>query len=345
MTKIAIIGSEKSGKTTLAGKLGKKGSVTDITMYDYAKNDRVLTTIDATGYPASVKSLLTALNLSDIALLCIPPQGLDPLAAECIIALDLLGYGHGIIVQTKADLSYPLAIEEMREKLRKITKGTALENWQYHTVSTTSFEGMEELKELIFSMGDKVDAEQRNLDSLPARVIIDQSFNVTGIGCVVLGVLSQGTIHAKDKLVAYPAKKELEIRSIQMHDVDVKTAPAGARVGLALKGVQSKDIDRGFVLSAQEDIVTDLTLECTLSQLAKEVTVGEMLHLYVGLQSAPVKVKNIKKDGQNAEKAKPGKKYVLELTGTKEIAYSKSDRFILANLDGKQRFIAFGYGQ
>lgn len=345
MTKIAIIGSEKSGKTTLAGKLGKKGSVTDITMYDYAKNDRVLTTIDATGYPASVKSLLTALNLSDIALLCIPPQGLDPLAAECIIALDLLGYGHGIIVQTKADLSYPLAIEEMREKLRKITKGTALENWQYHTVSTTSFEGMEELKELIFSMGDKVDAEQRNLDSLPARVVIDQSFNVTGIGCVVLGVLSQGTIHAKDKLVAYPAKKELEIRSIQMHDVDVKTAPAGARVGLALKGVQSKDIDRGFVLSAQEDIVTDLTLECTLSQLAKEVSVGDMLHLYAGLQSSPVKIRSIKQEGQNIEKAKPGKKYIMELAGTKEIAFSKNDRFVLANLDGKQRFVAFGYSQ
>ncbi|MDK2832849.1 MAG: selenocysteine-specific elongation factor, partial [Methanolobus sp.] len=33
MTKIAIIGSEKSGKTTLAGKLGKKGNVTDVTMY------------------------------------------------------------------------------------------------------------------------------------------------------------------------------------------------------------------------------------------------------------------------------------------------------------------------
>lgn len=345
MTKIAIIGSEKSGKTTLAGKLGKKGSVTDITMYDYAKNDRVLTTIDATGYPASVKSLLTALNLSDIALLCIPPQGLDPLAAECIIALDLLGYRHGVIVQTKADLSYPLAIEEMREKLKKITKGTALENWQYHTVSTTSFEGMEELKELIFSMGDKVGAEQRNLDSLPARVVIDQSFNVTGIGCVVLGVVSQGTIHAKDKLVAYPAKKELEIRSIQMHDVDVKTAPAGARVGLALKGVQSKDIDRGFVLSAQEDIVTDLTLECTLSQLAKEVSVGDMLHLYVGLQSSPVKIRSIKQEGQNTEKAKPGKKYIMELAGTKEIAFSKNDRFVLANLDGKQRFVAFGHSQ
>ena len=105
MTKITIIGSEKSGKTTLAGKLGKKGNVTDITMYDYAKNDSILTTIDATGYPASVKSLITALNLSDIAILCIPPEGLDPLSAECIIALDLLGYKHGIIALTKSDPS------------------------------------------------------------------------------------------------------------------------------------------------------------------------------------------------------------------------------------------------
>jgi selenocysteine-specific elongation factor len=343
MTKIAIIGSEKSGKTTLAGKLGKKGSVTDITMYDYAKNDKVLTTIDATGYPASVKSLLTALNLSDIAMLCIPPQGLDPLAAECIISLDLLGYKHGIIVQTKADLSYPLALEEMKEKLRKITKGTVLENWQYHTVSTTTFEGMEELKEIIFSMGDRVDAEQRSLDSLPARVVIDQSFNVTGIGCVVLGAVLQGTINAKDKMVAYPGKKELEIRSIQMHDVDVKSAPAGARVGLALKNVQSKDIERGFVLSAHENVAEDLTLECTLSQLAKEFAVGDMLHVFVGLQSAPVKVKSISYEGKDAEKAKAGKKYLLELAGTKEISYSKNDRFVLANLDGRQRFVAFGY--
>lgn len=345
MTKITIIGSEKSGKTTLAGKLGKKGSVTDITAYDYVKNDRVLMTIDATGYPASVKPLITALNLSDIALLCIPPQGLDPMAAECIIALDLLGYEHGIIVQTKADLSYPQAIEEMREKLKKITKGTALEHWQYHTVSTTSFEGMEELKELIFNIGDKVDAKQRTMDKQPARIIIDQSFNVTGIGCVVLGIVSQGTINIKDKMVAYPARKDLEIRSIQMHDIDVKTAPAGARVGLALKGVQSKDIDRGFVLSAQENVAMDINLECTISQLAKEVTTGDMLHAYVGLQSAPVKVKCIRSDGKETEKAKPGKRYLLELTGTKEIAFNKNDRFILANLDGKQRFIASGYIQ
>ncbi|SFM72933.1 EF-Tu/IF-2/RF-3 family GTPase [Methanolobus profundi] len=345
MTKIAIIGSEKSGKTTLAGKLGKKGNVTDITMYDFAKNDRILTTIDATGYPASVKSLVTALDLSDIALLCIPPEGLDPQAAECIIALDVMGYKHGIVVLTKSDTSYPFALDELKEKLQKVTTGTVLENWEYITISTTSFEGMEELKELIFTVGDRVDKEQRELDSLPTRTVIDQSFNVTGIGCVVLGVVMQGTLNAKDKMVAYPAKKELEIRSIQMHDVDTKSAPAGARVGLALKGVQSKDIDRGFILSEKETVATNFTLKCTLSPLARSFNVDDMLHLYVGLQSSPVRVTEITEGSEKVETAAPGKEYMLQLEGSKEIAYSKNDRFILSNLDEKQRFIAFGYEQ
>ncbi|MBN2110131.1 MAG: elongation factor Tu [Methanosarcinaceae archaeon] len=345
MTKITIIGSEKSGKTTLAGKLGRKSSVSDVTMYDFAKNERVLTTIDATGYPASLKALLTALNLSDIAILCVPPEGLDPMAAECIIGLDLLGYRHGIVLLTKSDLSYPLALEELKEKLRKITKGTSLENWEYHTVSTTTFEGMEELKEMILALDEKVEAEQRKQDGLPARVVIDQSFNVTGIGCVVLGVVMQGTINAKDKMTAYPVKKDLEIRSIQMHDVDVKSAPAGARVGLALKSVQSRDIERGFIISAGEMVATDFTLECALSKLAKEFKEGDMLHLFTGLQSSPVKVMDISREGEGVESAKPGGRYLLKLSGSKEIAYSMDDRFILANLDEKQRFCAFGLSQ
>jgi selenocysteine-specific elongation factor len=345
MTKITIIGSEKSGKTTLAGKLGKKGNVTDITMYDYAKNDSILTTIDPTGYPVSVKSLVTALNLSDIAILCIPPSGLDPLSAECIIALDLLGYKHGIIALTKADTSYPFALDELKEKLQKITVGTVLENWEYLPISTSSFEGMEELKEMISNMGKVVEAEQREMDNMPTRVLIDQSFNVTGIGCVVLGVVSQGVLNAKDKMLAYPTKKPLEIRSIQMHDVDVKSSPTGARVGLALKNIQSKDIDRGFVLSEDDIVATELVLESTLSQLAKPFAVADMLHVYVGLQSAPMRVESITLNGENIEKAKSGGTYTVKLSGTKEISYSKNDRFVLTNLDGKQRFIAFGYSQ
>ncbi len=343
MTKIAIIGSEQSGRTTLASKLGKKGETADVTMYDFAKSGRILTTIDANGYPKAIKPLITALYLSDIALLCVPPAGLDVSAGECIVALDILGYKHGIIVLTKSDTSYPHAIDEMKSNIKKIIAGTALENWEYVSISTTSFEGMEELKDMIFSMGDIVDKELIQLNELPGRVVIDQFFNVTGIGCVVLGIVLQGTINAKDKTGIFPPDKNIEIRSIQLHDVDAKSATTGSRVGLALKNIQSKELERGFVISDAEEVTNGLTLKCTLSQFSKGFAVGDMLHIFTGLQSAPMRVENIKIDGSDTDSAAPASTCVVSLSGTKEVAYSKTDRFVLANLDENQRLIGYGF--
>jgi len=343
MTKITIIGSEKSGRTTLAAKLGEKGTVADITMYEFAKSGHVLTTIDATGYPTSIKPLLTALNLSDIALVCIPPEGPDAYTGECLVALDLLGYKHGIFVLTKSDATYPYALDELQNTIKKITADTCMQNWEYIAVSTTSFEGMDELKEMVFDLSEIVDEELQQNNDQPARVMVDQSFNVTGIGCVVLGVVTQGTIHAKDKMNAYPANKPAEIRSIQMHDVDVKSAPTGSRVGLALKNIQSKNIDRGFVLSNEEIVSMSLTLNCTLSPFSKGIARDDVTHIFVGLQSAPMRVETITVDGDKVERTGPGSQCILYLTGSKEIAYNTQDRFILTNLDENQRFMASGF--
>lgn len=342
MTKITIIGSQQSGKTTLAAKMGKKGNVSDFTMYDFAKGDKIMTIIDPTGYPDSVKPLISALTLSDIAILCVPPTGLDAYAGECIVCLESMGYRHGLVLLTKSDTTYPQSTDELKAKLQKITKGTVLEHWEYMAASTKTFEGMEELKEKIFSMGEKIDEEEQKRATLPTRIIVDQSFNVTGIGCVVLGVVMQGTVNAKDKMTAYPTRKPLEIRSIQMHDVDVKTAPNGARVGLALKGIQSKDIDRGHVLSPEEMVSENLKIKCKLSPFSKGFNTGSVLHVFVGLQSSPMRVNSIEKNGTMVEKASAGNEYVLQLIGTKEISYSQQDRFILTDLDEKQRFLGFG---
>lgn len=119
MTKIAIIGTQQSGRTILASKLGKKGNVSDITMYDFEKSTTILTTVDATGYPKSIKPLITALNLTDAVLLCIPPTGLDTYTGECIVALDLLGCKHGIIVITKSDTTYHSALDELKQTIKK----------------------------------------------------------------------------------------------------------------------------------------------------------------------------------------------------------------------------------
>lgn len=341
MANVAIIGSERSGRTGLAGKLGKKGTESDLILYNFVKGDRVYSFVDTDSYPESPKPLVQALNLSDIVLICVPSSGLNAQVGECVIAVDLLGNKKGLFVITMSDKSNPVAISELEGKIKAITKGTNLENWDSVAVSTTTFEGLEALKEKIFSLGEEARAENMAKNDLEPRVIVDHFFNVTGIGCVVLGIVTEGTIRAHDKLTVLPPGRQTEIRSIQSNDVDVKTATAGARVGLALKGVQSKEFERGYVLSGKEEISTKLSLKCRLTKFTEGLGTGDVVHLYTGLQSAPAKIDNIKIDGKETVQAPPGSGCIVTLTAEKNIAYINTDRFLIVQLNyPRQRFVA-----
>ncbi|MDP2844607.1 MAG: elongation factor Tu [Candidatus Methanoperedens sp.] len=341
MANVAIIGSEKSGRTSLAGNLGKKGTESDITLYNFVKGDRVYSFVDANAYPASLKSLINAINLSDIALVCIPSSGLNAQVGECIIALDLLGNKRGLFVITMSDKSNPTAIAELSEKIKAITRGTNLEKWESIAVSTTTFEGLESLKEKLFALGEEVRAANALKNDLPLRVMVDHFFNVTGMGCVVLGDVTQGTIKVHDNLITFPINIPTEIRSIQSNDVDMKTAPAGTRVGLALKGVQSKDFDRGYIISQKEEVALKFNLKCHLSKFTQGLGVGDAIHLFAGLQDMPATIGSISITGKDVTQAPPGSDCSVVLTTQKNIAYSKSDRFLIAQLNNpKQRLVA-----
>ena len=356
MTNIAIIGTEKSGRTSLAANLGKKGTSSDITMYNNDKESRKMVLVDPQSYPKALKPLITALNISDMAILCIPPDGLNKdnpesvHTGECIVALDLLGLKHGIIALTRSDSIHIHAIDELKNKIKVMTAGTSLQDWECISLNTNKnaknpFEGIEDLKAGINAMAEIIEAEQAELNTLPARVFIDHAFNVIGKGCVVLGVVKQGISKDKDKTKIFPLDRDIEIRSIQSHDVDIESAPTGTRVGMRLKNVQAKDIERGFIISDKEIVSTDYTLECTISKFTRKIEVSSVLHLFVGLQSEPVRVEKILIDGQEVKEAKPGSTCVLKLSGNKKVAYSKHDRFLLANLDLPQRFAAYAFSK
>lgn len=341
MANVSIIGSERSGRTSLAANLGKKGTESDITLYNFVKGNDIYSFVDAIGYPASIKSLINAINLSDIALVCIPATGLNSQVGECIVALDLLGNKRGLFVITLADKSNPMALSELTEKIKAITKGTNLEKWESVPVSTTTFEGLETLKEKIFALAEEVKKTNAALNELPPRILVDHFFNVTGIGTVVLGIVIQGTIKMHDQFTLFPVKRPAEIRSIQSNDVDMKTAPAGTRVGLALKGVQSKEFDRGYILSKDEGVASKFTLQCRLSKFTQPLGVGDSVHLFAGLQDMPATISSISIGGKDATQVQAGSECTVVIAAQKDIAYSKNDRFLIARLNNpKQRFVA-----
>ncbi len=339
MVNVTMAGGEKSGKTTLASKLGKKGTESDITLYNFTKGENILTIVDPIGYPKSPKPLVNGVNMSDVVLFCISATGLDSRAGECIILMDLLRPKHGIVTITRIDESNPYAVVDLSNKIKALTKGTAMEGWEIIPTSAKTFEGVDRLKDRLFELDNELKKEYESQVGKPVRIPIDHHFNVTGIGCVVLGYVLQGTVNVHDKLMVYPLKQEAEVRSIQMQDNDVKRSVAGDRVGLALKGVQSKDLDRGFVISASETVADTLRLKCRTARFKGEFNSGDKVHLYVGLQSTPALVTAI----QGAAATGSSGNYEVEVKTDKEIAYNPGDVFLLSRLDDpKQRFLASG---
>ncbi len=190
-------------------------------------------------------------------------------------------------------------------------------------------------------LGEEIKKASASLNELQPRVLVDHFFNVTGIGTVVLGVVIQGIIKVHDQFTVFPVNRPCEIRSIQSNDVDMKTASAGTRVGLALKGVQSREFDRGYIISQKEEVASKVLLQCRLSKFTLPLGVGDAVHLFAGLQDMPATISSISMGGKDITQAQAGSECNVNLTTQKEIAYGKNDRFLIAQLNNpKQRFIA-----
>jgi len=84
------------------------------------------------------------------------------------------------------------------------------------------------------------------------RMYVDRTYSVTGVGAVASGTITAGTVEAGDELLLGPMPdgsfRAVEVRSIEMHYHRVERARAGRIVGIALKGVEEREIERGMAL-------------------------------------------------------------------------------------------------
>jgi selenocysteine-specific translation elongation factor len=147
---------------------------------------------------------------------------------------------------------------------------------------------------------DKIKEEMDKLEPIstdgPSELLIDHCFDVKGVGTVILGKVTHGTIKQYDNLKLYPAGIDVLIKSIQMHDDPVTESISPARVGLAVKGAKPDDVGRGDVIAAEGvvDIKTELELDFTKSPFYKsEIAENQGCLVNIGLQIKAAKFVSI----------------------------------------------------
>ena len=275
------------GKQDIAAEFGKKGTETDISLYDRKESDIIKTWVTPSGFPEKIQPLLQAINLAEFVIFFV--DTLDKFTGEQIIALDSLKKDKGII-------SHSFDVDE--SKLDSMIKGTVLET--YVKVD------QDKIKE-------EIDKIEPIVKEGPSEMVVDHCFDVKGVGTVILGKVTCGKIKQYDNLKLYPLDSDVLIKSIQMHDDPVEESVCPARVGLAVKGVKPGDVGRGDVISEQGAVVvgSEIELDFTKNPFYKsEISEGQMCLVSIGLQIKAAKFTSITP---------------LKLIFEKPIAYHKGD--------------------
>ncbi len=223
------------GKQDIAAEFGKKGTVTDISLYDRKESDIIKTWVTPNGFPEKIQPLLQAINLAEYVVFFV--DKLDKFTGEQIIALDSLKKEKGI-------LSHSFEVDE--SKLDSMIKGTVIENY-------TKVE-QDKIKE-------EIDKIEPIIKEGPSEMVVDHCFDVKGVGTVILGKVTAGKIKQYDNLKVYPSGSGVLIKSIQMHDDPVAESICPARVGLAVKGIKPDEVGRGDRISQQDAVLVNSKIE------------------------------------------------------------------------------------
>ena len=295
------------GDNEFAKQLGKGGTSTDFTIYNYKGTDMkggelTATFLSPTSYPDKLQSLTHCLSMADAAILVV--KKLDRELGEYIIALDLLEIKKGLII-----------FDEYVEKdvFIGMVKGTALE----------SFVIIDKALAEVYPRIASMEMGQPSVE----HVIIDAAFDVKSVGTVVLGV-SRGSVAVHDELTVYPGGKKIMVRSIQVHDKDVKSAELGERVGLSIKGASVEEVERGHLL-AKQGIISSGTIKGEFTKqkyYSEKIEKDSKVFIAVGLQYRQVNVESVTESE-------------IEIRCNREIAYIPGQDYLLLRPDGKMRII------
>ena len=173
---------------------------------------------------------------------------------------------------------------EVRETLDKyefpgdeipIVSGSALLALEAVIANPKIQRGEDKWVDKIYELMDKVDSyiptPQRETDK-PFLLAVEDVLSITGRGTVATGRVERGTLKIGEnvEIVGLKDTKSAVVTGLEMFKKTLDETMAGDNVGVLLRGVQKKDIERGMVLAKPGSITPHTKFEAQVYILTKE---------------------------------------------------------------------------
>ena len=307
---IGTIGHIDHGKTTLtaaicnvSAKLGratareyadiaKGGTVRDETKVvtisvahvEYESDARHYAHIDCPGHADYIKNMITGAAQMDGAILVVSAaDGPMPQTREHILLARQVNVPSMVVFLNKVDLVtdnelLDLVEMEVRELLRKygypgdktpIIRGSASKAMANPDPTSPD---VKPILDLIKACDEFIPLPTRDLDK-PLLMAVEDVFSIEGRGTVGTGRIERGKVKLNEtvELVGLrPEVKSTVVTGIEMFRKLLDEGQAGDNVGLLLRGVERKDIERGMVIAAPKSITPHTKFKAQVYVLTKE---------------------------------------------------------------------------
>ncbi|MFO0326495.1 MAG: elongation factor Tu [Gemmatimonadota bacterium] len=247
---------------------------------EYETQNRHYAHVDCPGHADYVKNMITGAAQMDGAILVVSAvDGPMPQTREHILLAKQVNVPKIVVFLNKCDLVedaelLDLVELEVRELLSKygydgdntpVIRGAA-----YPAIQGEA-KWVEKIQELYDALDSFIPEPVREVDK-PFIMPVEDVFTITGRGTVATGRIERGKIKVGEEVavVGFNSSAKTVVTGVEMFRKLLDEGFAGDNVGLLLRGIDKKDIERGMVLAKPGSITPHTKAEAEVYVLTKE---------------------------------------------------------------------------
>jgi selenocysteine-specific elongation factor len=282
--------------------------------------------VDVPGHEDFVRNMIAGVGSIDLALFVVAADdGWMPQSEEHLQILNYLDVQSAVIALTKADLG---GIDIVTTQIREQLTGTPFAN---SPIVPTSVRNGMGIQKLVNTLATQLTRTQVQRDICKPRLFIDRVFTLRGIGTIVTGTLTGGSLRRGQQIVVYPSNLEPRIRSIQSHGHELEVAHPGMRTAINLPDLSVDQIKRGDVLTLPGHGTPTSTLIVRVEEpprrsrtVAYRVKNGSSIYVHHGTSRVASRIRFSQNGSREGEKQK-----VAHLKLASPIFAFVGDRFVV----------------
>jgi len=302
---IGTIGHVDHGKTTLTAAitrvLGKKNPKVQFVAFDqidkapeekargitiatahveYETAKRHYAHVDCPGHADYVKNMITGAAQMDGAILVVAAtDGPMPQTREHILLARQVGVPAMVVFMNKADaVDDPELLDLVELEVRELLSAYEFPGDKIPVIRGSALKALEgdatwekTVDELMTAVDEYIPTPERDVEK-PFLMPVEDIFTIQGRGTVATGRVERGKVKVNEtvEVVGIKATRTTVVTGVEMFKKLLDEGTAGDNVGLLLRGVERKDIERGQVIAKPGSITPHTKFKAEAYVLTKE---------------------------------------------------------------------------